>query len=115
MRAHHLLLSLLRIFWRPFSQALKTFGSDIGIAFSGAEDVALIEYAHLTGRPYRVFRLVAPPPHSQLPSLHACTCAPAAPCSTCLVGIGQAPCHPSLLLLSSACANTPTHAHAHTH
>lgn len=39
-----------------FPQALKTFGSDIGIAFSGAEDVALIEYAHLTGRPYRVFR-----------------------------------------------------------
>jgi len=37
--------------------ALKTFGSDIGIAFSGAEDVALIEYAHLTGRPYRVFSL----------------------------------------------------------
>jgi hypothetical protein len=37
-------------------QALATFGSDIGIAFSGAEDVALIEYAHLTGRPYRVFR-----------------------------------------------------------
>ena len=25
--------------------------------FSGAEDVALIEYAHLTGRPYRVFSL----------------------------------------------------------
>jgi adenylyl-sulfate reductase (glutathione) len=38
------------------SQALKTFGTDVGIAFSGAEDVALIEYAHLTGRPYRVFR-----------------------------------------------------------
>jgi len=37
-------------------QALATFGSDIAIAFSGAEDVALIEYAHLTGRPYRVFR-----------------------------------------------------------
>ena len=36
--------------------ALATFGSDIGIAFSGAEDVALVEYAHLTGRPYRVFR-----------------------------------------------------------
>ncbi|PNH03321.1 5'-adenylylsulfate reductase 1, chloroplastic [Tetrabaena socialis] len=35
--------------------ALKTLGGDIGIAFSGAEDVALIEYAHLTGRPYRVF------------------------------------------------------------
>ncbi|PRW60889.1 transducin beta 3 isoform A [Chlorella sorokiniana] len=37
--------------------ALATFGSDIAIAFSGAEDVALIEYAHLTGRPYRVFSL----------------------------------------------------------
>ena len=37
--------------------ALATFGTDIGIAFSGAEDVALIEYAHLTGRPYRVFSL----------------------------------------------------------
>lgn len=37
-------------------QALATFGTDIAIAFSGAEDVALIEYAHLTGRPYRVFR-----------------------------------------------------------
>ena len=37
-------------------QALSTFGDDIGIAFSGAEDVALIEYAHLTGRPFRVFR-----------------------------------------------------------
>ena len=34
----------------------KTFGDDIGIAFSGAEDVALVEYAHLTGRPFRVFR-----------------------------------------------------------
>lgn len=37
--------------------ALKTFGNDIAIAFSGAEDVALVEYAHLTGRPYRVFSL----------------------------------------------------------
>lgn len=37
-------------------QALATFGNDIAIAFSGAEDVALIEYAHLTGRPFRVFR-----------------------------------------------------------
>lgn len=37
--------------------ALATFGTDIAIAFSGAEDVALIEYAHLTGRPYRVFSL----------------------------------------------------------
>lgn len=38
-------------------QALATFGDEIAIAFSGAEDVALIEYAHLTGRPYRVFSL----------------------------------------------------------
>ncbi|XP_061336924.1 5'-adenylylsulfate reductase 3, chloroplastic-like isoform X1 [Gastrolobium bilobum] len=38
-------------------KALEKFGNDIAIAFSGAEDVALIEYAHLTGRPYRVFSL----------------------------------------------------------
>jgi hypothetical protein len=38
------------------TQALAHFGEDIAIAFSGAEDVALIEYAHLTGRKYRVFR-----------------------------------------------------------
>ncbi|CAF2042543.1 BnaA09g20370D [Brassica napus] len=38
-------------------KALEMFGNDIAIAFSGAEDVALIEYAHLTGRPYRVFSL----------------------------------------------------------
>jgi hypothetical protein len=37
--------------------ALETFGDGIGIAFSGAEDVALVEYAHLMGRPYRVFSL----------------------------------------------------------
>lgn len=37
--------------------ALATFGDEIAIAFSGAEDVALIEYAHLTGRKYRVFSL----------------------------------------------------------
>ena len=37
-------------------QALATFGDEIAIAFSGAEDVAVIEYAHLTGRPFRVFR-----------------------------------------------------------
>ncbi|CAJ1941362.1 unnamed protein product [Sphenostylis stenocarpa] len=37
--------------------ALATFGDDIAIAFSGAEDVALIEYAKLTGRPFRVFSL----------------------------------------------------------
>lgn len=38
-------------------KALEKYGNDIAIAFSGAEDVALIEYAHLTGRPYRVFSL----------------------------------------------------------
>eukprot|EP00252_Welwitschia_mirabilis_P014929 TRINITY_DN32_c0_g1_i2.p1 TRINITY_DN32_c0_g1~~TRINITY_DN32_c0_g1_i2.p1 ORF type:complete len:440 (-),score=59.21 TRINITY_DN32_c0_g1_i2:677-1996(-) len=38
-------------------KALSMFGNDIAIAFSGAEDVALIEYAHLTGRPFRVFSL----------------------------------------------------------
>eukprot|EP00894_Picocystis_sp_ML_P000576 jgi/Pico_ML_1/51093/g2181.t1 len=38
-------------------QALKTFGDEVAIAFSGAEDVAVIEYAHLTGRPFRVFSL----------------------------------------------------------
>lgn len=37
--------------------ALATFGDEIAIAFSGAEDVAMIEYAHLTGRKYRVFSL----------------------------------------------------------
>ncbi|KAL1216886.1 5'-adenylylsulfate reductase 2 [Cardamine amara subsp. amara] len=38
-------------------KALEKFGNDIAIAFSGAEDVALIEYAHLTGKPFRVFSL----------------------------------------------------------
>nr|AAW63052.1 adenosine 5'-phosphosulfate reductase 2 [Zea mays] len=38
-------------------RALAMFGSEIAIAFSGAEDVALIEYAKLTGRPFRVFSL----------------------------------------------------------
>jgi len=38
-------------------RALALYGPDIAIAFSGAEDVALIEYAHLTGRPFRVFSL----------------------------------------------------------
>nr|GFC31065.1 5'-adenylylsulfate reductase 3, chloroplastic-like [Tanacetum cinerariifolium] len=33
-------------------KALEKYGNDIAIAFSGAEDVALIEYAHLTGRPF---------------------------------------------------------------
>ncbi|GAV72905.1 Thioredoxin domain-containing protein/PAPS_reduct domain-containing protein [Cephalotus follicularis] len=38
-------------------KAFEIFGNDIAIAFSGAEDVALIEYAKLTGRPFRVFSL----------------------------------------------------------
>ncbi|XWS12848.1 hypothetical protein CRYUN_Cryun37aG0125700 [Craigia yunnanensis] len=38
-------------------KALEKFGNDIAIAFSGAEDVALIEYAKLTGKPFRVFSL----------------------------------------------------------
>ncbi|KAK9865085.1 hypothetical protein WJX84_003630 [Apatococcus fuscideae] len=37
--------------------ALATFGDEVAIAFSGAEDIAVIEYAHLTGRPFRVFSL----------------------------------------------------------
>lgn len=41
----------------PSLQALTTFGTDVAIAFSGAEDVALIEYAHLTDKPFRVFSL----------------------------------------------------------
>ncbi|XP_076933721.1 5'-adenylylsulfate reductase 1, chloroplastic-like [Bidens hawaiensis] len=38
-------------------KALEKYGNEIAIAFSGAENFALIEYAHLTGRPYRVFSL----------------------------------------------------------
>jgi phosphoadenosine phosphosulfate reductase len=38
-------------------EALKTYAPDIAIAFSGAEDVALIDLAAKTGRPYRVFCL----------------------------------------------------------
>ncbi|MEZ4383098.1 MAG: phosphoadenylyl-sulfate reductase [Nannocystaceae bacterium] len=34
--------------------ALERFDDDLVIAFSGAEDVLLIEYAHQLGRPYRV-------------------------------------------------------------
>jgi adenylyl-sulfate reductase (glutathione) len=39
------------------SQALDLFGDDLAIAFSGAGDVALIQYASLTGKPFRVFSL----------------------------------------------------------
>jgi thioredoxin-dependent adenylylsulfate APS reductase len=37
--------------------ALRTYGADCGIAFSGAEDVVVIEYAQQSGLPYRVFTL----------------------------------------------------------
>jgi len=43
------------------ARALERFGDDVAIAFSGAEDVLLVEYAHQarqrTGRPFRVFSL----------------------------------------------------------
>lgn len=38
-------------------RALEDFGDDIAISFSGAEDVLLIEYAHQSGLPFRVFSL----------------------------------------------------------
>jgi len=37
--------------------ALETFPGEVAIAFSGAEDVVLVEYAHRTGKPFRVFAL----------------------------------------------------------
>ena len=37
--------------------ALETFGQDVAISFSGAEDVLLVELAHQTGLPFRVFSL----------------------------------------------------------
>jgi thioredoxin-independent 5'-adenylylsulfate reductase len=39
------------------TRALELFGDDIAIAFSGAEDVLLVEYAHQSGKPFRVFSL----------------------------------------------------------
>jgi adenylyl-sulfate reductase (glutathione) len=38
-------------------EAFVTFPGNVGIAFSGAEDVVLIEYASRTGLPFRVFAL----------------------------------------------------------
>ncbi|MCA9592846.1 MAG: phosphoadenylyl-sulfate reductase [Myxococcales bacterium] len=38
-------------------RALEEFGTDLAISFSGAEDVLLIELAHQSGLPYRVFSL----------------------------------------------------------
>lgn len=42
---------------RIIDRALELHGSDIALAFSGAEDVLLIEYAKQSGRPFRVFSL----------------------------------------------------------
>ena len=42
---------------RIIDDALERFGDDVAIAFSGAEDVVLLEYARQTGRPFRVFSL----------------------------------------------------------
>ena len=42
---------------KTIALALEHFAGDIAISFSGAEDVLLIEYAHQSGRPYRVFSL----------------------------------------------------------
>ena len=39
------------------AHALKAYGEDIAIAFSGAEDVVVIEYAKQSGLPFRVFTL----------------------------------------------------------
>jgi thioredoxin-dependent adenylylsulfate APS reductase len=39
------------------AEALVRYGQDCAIAFSGAEDVVLLEYARRTKRPYRVFCL----------------------------------------------------------
>lgn len=38
-------------------RALKEFGPDVALSFSGAEDVLLIEYAKQSGLPFRVFSL----------------------------------------------------------
>lgn len=37
--------------------ALREFGTDLAISFSGAEDVVLVDMASRTGLPYRVFTL----------------------------------------------------------
>ncbi len=39
------------------ARALELFGSELGIAFSGAEDVVLIDMAVKTGKPFSVFTL----------------------------------------------------------
>ncbi len=42
---------------RVVDRTLEAFGDEVAISFSGAEDVLLIEYAHQSGRPFRVFSL----------------------------------------------------------
>lgn len=46
-------------------KALETFGKDVAISFSGAEDVVLIEHASKTGLPFRVFSLDTGRLHSE--------------------------------------------------
>ena len=47
------------------ARALKEYGGDLGISFSGAEDVVLIDMAHRTGLPFRVFTLDTGRLHAQ--------------------------------------------------
>ena len=42
---------------RVVGRALEEFGADVAVSFSGAEDVLLVELAHQTGIPFRVFSL----------------------------------------------------------
>lgn len=42
---------------RVVERALAEHGSEVAIAFSGSEDVLLVEYAKQSGRPFRVFSL----------------------------------------------------------
>lgn len=89
-------------------QALATFGTDIGIAFSGAEDVALVEYAHLTGRPYRVFRcalLLCSRKRSWRRTSRASSCGRGRPCRCWLdPETRRCPCCPTLIHLPFRCS-----------
>lgn len=46
-------------------RALELFGTDLAIAFSGSDDVLLIEYAKQSGHPFRVFCLDTGRLHAQ--------------------------------------------------
>lgn len=51
--------------------ALSTYPGEVAIAFSGAEDVVLIEYASRTKKPYRVFSLDTGRLHSETYKFYA--------------------------------------------